>query len=164
MRAGPIFVSSAMYKEQTFSIRHPKLSHLKCPELRNRIKSTALCKSQARLAHHLHMDHTRRVLHGSTATARIIPVGIFCSCKQIVNRERKLHSLHEPPRKQEVERYHSVESSLKCLGCRAMPTYRGIAGMRVPFSSTKWPPALRTQQWCRDIRACRAVVGLSFPF
>lgn len=36
--------------------------------------------------------------------------------------------------------------------------------MRVPFSSTKCPPALRTQQWCRDIKACRAVVGLSLPF
>lgn len=36
--------------------------------------------------------------------------------------------------------------------------------MRLPFSSTKCPPALRTQQWCRDIKACRAVVGLSLPF
>lgn len=42
--------------------------------------------------------------------------------------------------------------------------HRGMAGMRVPFSSTKCPPALRTQQWCRDIKACRAVVGLSLPF
>jgi len=43
-------------------------------------------------------------------------------------------------------------------------TYRGIAGRREPFSSMKWPPALRTQQWWRDIKACLAVVGLSFPF
>lgn len=34
----------------------------------------------------------------------------------------------------------------------------------MPFSSTKCPPALRTQRWCRDMRACRAVVGLSLPF
>jgi len=49
-------------------------------------------------------------------------------------------------------------------GAPGAATHRGMAGMRVPFSSTKCPPALRTQQWCRDIRACRAVVGLSLPF
>lgn len=42
--------------------------------------------------------------------------------------------------------------------------HRGMAGRRQPFSSMKWPPALSTQQWCRDMSACRAVVGLSLPF
>lgn len=39
----------------------------------------------------------------------------------------------------------------------------GMAGTRLPFSSMKCPPALSTQRWWRDIRACRAVVGVSFP-
>lgn len=41
--------------------------------------------------------------------------------------------------------------------------YRGMAGRWEPFSSTKRPPARSTQQWWRDSRACRAVVGLSLP-
>lgn len=49
-------------------------------------------------------------------------------------------------------------------GERAGTSHQGMAGRRVPFSSTKWPPELRTQRWCSDIRACRAVVGLSLPF
>ena len=39
----------------------------------------------------------------------------------------------------------------------------GMAGTRVPFSSMKWPPALSTQRWWREMRACLAVVGVSFP-
>lgn len=39
----------------------------------------------------------------------------------------------------------------------------GMAGTRLPFSSMKWPPALSTQRWWRDMRACLAVVGVSFP-
>lgn len=38
-----------------------------------------------------------------------------------------------------------------------------MAGTRLPFSSMKWPPALSTQRWWRDMRACLAVVGVSFP-
>lgn len=42
-------------------------------------------------------------------------------------------------------------------------SHLGIAGTRVPFSSVKCPPALSTHRWWRDMRAWRAVVGLSFP-
>lgn len=39
----------------------------------------------------------------------------------------------------------------------------GMAGIRRPFSSMKWPPALSNQRWWTDMRACLAVVGVSFP-
>lgn len=45
----------------------------------------------------------------------------------------------------------------------AVFNHLGMAGTRLPFSSMKCPPALSTQRWWRDVRACLAVVGVSFP-
>lgn len=59
----------------------------------------------------------------------------------------------------EVTWYDMHDAVFNQAGCGHL----GMAGTRRPFSSMKWPPALSTQRWWRDIRACLAVVGVSFP-
>ena len=60
---------------------------------------------------------------------------------------------------------HKGMSTCVCVSLCVMVcvAHLGMAGTRVPFSSMKCPPALSTQRWCSDMRACRAVVGVSFP-
>lgn len=57
----------------------------------------------------------------------------------------------------------TVHTSNVCVCVWCGSSHLGMAGTRLPFSSIKWPPALRTQRWWRDMRACLAVVGVSFP-
>lgn len=105
--------------------------------------------------HGTETEHERRggqsVRHNDTCTKKTKQV----SLEGMVRRA----SAHPKHVLQEV-RLGCVRAPNASRGCNHL----GMAGTRLPFSSIKWPPALRTQRWWRDMRACLAVVGVSFPF